>query len=87
MRFLNRAFKASRRGSQRTPAYQSARENAWPRYSARAVARTLMNEQRVPMVVEVMLERATNIAMRPEIDNITGFAPVLGSIEDRVAAS
>jgi tartronate-semialdehyde synthase len=51
------------------------------------VARTLMNEQRVPMVVEVMLERVTNIAMRPEIDNITGFAPVLGSIEDRVAAS
>jgi tartronate-semialdehyde synthase len=36
-------------------------------------ARTLMAEHRVPVVVEIMLERVTNIAMGAEIDNIVEF--------------
>jgi tartronate-semialdehyde synthase len=51
-----------------------------------AQARTLMQEYRVPVVVEVMLERVTNIAMGPEIDNITEFEPVAVSLEDAVSA-
>jgi tartronate-semialdehyde synthase len=51
-----------------------------------AQARALMKEFRVPVVVEVMLERVTNIAMGPEIDNITEFEPVAATIEEAVAA-
>ncbi len=36
-------------------------------------ARDLMHEHRVPVVVEVILERVTNISMGTEIDNITEF--------------
>jgi tartronate-semialdehyde synthase len=49
-------------------------------------ARALMKELRVPVVVEVMLERVTNIAMGPEIDNITEFEPVAATLEEAVAS-
>jgi len=35
-----------------------------------------MAEFSVPVVIEVMLERVTNIAMGTEIDNITEFEPL-----------
>jgi tartronate-semialdehyde synthase len=50
-------------------------------------ARELMREHRVPVVVEVMLERVTNIAMGPEIDKITEFEPVASSLEEALAAN
>ena len=40
---------------------------------ALAQAKQLMREHRVPVVVEVMLERVTNIAMGTEIDNVVEF--------------
>jgi len=48
-------------------------------------ARAWMKEFRVPVVVEIMLERVTNIAMGAEIDNITEFEPVATSLEDAAA--
>jgi tartronate-semialdehyde synthase len=36
-------------------------------------AQKWLKEYRVPVVVEVILERVTNIAMGTEIDNITEF--------------
>jgi tartronate-semialdehyde synthase len=36
-------------------------------------ARTLMAEYRVPVIVEVILERVTNISMGTELDNVTEF--------------
>ena len=36
-------------------------------------ARKLMAEFRVPVVVEVILERVTNISMGTELDNVTEF--------------
>jgi tartronate-semialdehyde synthase len=36
-------------------------------------ARAWMAEHRVPVVIEVILERVTNIAMGTEIDNINEF--------------
>jgi glyoxylate carboligase len=36
-------------------------------------AQALMRRHRVPVVVEVILERVTNISMGTEIDHITGF--------------
>ncbi|MEO8040251.1 MAG: glyoxylate carboligase [Betaproteobacteria bacterium] len=47
-----------------------------------AEARALMRKHRVPVVVEVMLERVTNIAMGTEIDNINEFEPVTASIAE-----
>jgi tartronate-semialdehyde synthase len=41
-----------------------------------AQARKWMKQYRVPVVVEIMLERITNIAMGTEIDNITEFEPL-----------
>ncbi|WP_454723656.1 MULTISPECIES: glyoxylate carboligase [Cupriavidus] len=41
-----------------------------------ARARELMAEFSVPVVVEVILERVTNIAMGTEIDNVNEFEPV-----------
>ena len=38
-----------------------------------AQARAWMEEFRVPVVIEVMLERVTNIAMGTEIDNVMEF--------------
>jgi len=40
-------------------------------------ARRLSKEKRVPMVVEVITERVTNLAMGPEIDKITEFEEIL----------
>jgi tartronate-semialdehyde synthase len=48
-------------------------------------ARAWMKDFRVPVVVEIMLERVTNIAMGGEIDNITEFEPVAASVEDAAA--
>ena len=42
-----------------------------------ATARKLMQEHRVPVVLEFILERVTNIAMGTEIDNIVEFEEVL----------
>jgi tartronate-semialdehyde synthase len=42
-----------------------------------ATARELMKEYQVPVVVEFILERVTNIAMGTEIDNIVEFEEVL----------
>ena len=47
-----------------------------------AQARKLMAEFSVPVVVEVILERVTNIAMGTEIDNINEFEPVEDRAED-----
>jgi tartronate-semialdehyde synthase len=41
--------------------------------SALKQAQVWMNEHRVPVIVEIILERATNISMGTEIDNITEF--------------
>jgi tartronate-semialdehyde synthase len=45
-------------------------------------ARALMKTHHVPVVVEVMLERVTNIAMGTEIDNVNEFEPIAQSIDD-----
>ncbi len=44
---------------------------------ALAQARRLMKDYAVPVVVEIILERVTNIAMGAEIDAITEFDPVI----------
>jgi tartronate-semialdehyde synthase len=46
-------------------------------------ARELMREQRVPVIVEVILERVTNIAMGTELDNIMEFEP---AVDDQTEA-
>jgi tartronate-semialdehyde synthase len=40
---------------------------------ALAEAKKLIAEHRVPVVVEVILERVTNVAMGTELDNVTEF--------------
>ena len=40
-------------------------------------SRRVSEERRVPVVVEVITERVTNISMGPEIDNITEFEEIL----------
>jgi tartronate-semialdehyde synthase len=45
--------------------------------AAFATARELMNRYSVPVVVEFILERVTNIAMGTEIDNIVEFEETL----------
>lgn len=47
-----------------------------------AQAREWMKEHRVPVVVEVILERVTNIAMGTEINNITEFEELAQGGED-----
>ena len=42
-----------------------------------AQARAWMEEYRVPVVVEIILERVTNVAMGTEIDNVVEFDDVL----------
>ena len=42
-----------------------------------AQARAWMAEFAVPVVVEIILERVTNISMGTEIDNVTEFEPIL----------
>jgi tartronate-semialdehyde synthase len=43
-------------------------------------------EFRVPVVIEVMLERVTNIAMGTEIDNVTEFEELAISAADAPTA-
>src|SRR6185437_7857686 len=45
--------------------------------AAFASARELMKKHRVPVVVEFILERVTNVAMGTEIDNVVEFEEVL----------
>jgi tartronate-semialdehyde synthase len=52
--------------------------------AAFATARELMAKHRVPVVVEFILERVTNIAMGTEIDNIVEFEEVLDLPLDEV---
>jgi tartronate-semialdehyde synthase len=42
-------------------------------------AKKLMAAHRVPIVVEVVLERVTNVSMGTEIDNVTEFEPLGGA--------
>jgi tartronate-semialdehyde synthase len=49
-------------------------------------AEAWMAEHQVPVVVEVMLERVTNIAMGTEIDNITEFEDAVAAIADAPTA-
>ena len=49
-------------------------------------AEQLMAEFRVPVVIEVMLERVTNIAMGTEIDAINEFEPLAEGLEDAPTA-
>ncbi len=49
-------------------------------------AKKLLVEHRVPVVVEVILERITNVSMGNEIDNVTEFEEIAGELEDDVAA-
>lgn len=45
-------------------------------------ARELMAEHRVPVVVEIILERVTNIAMGTDLDGINEFEALAESLED-----
>jgi len=49
-------------------------------------AQVWMNEHRVPVVVEIILERATNISMGTEIDNITEFEDLAKDFSDAPTA-
>jgi tartronate-semialdehyde synthase len=49
-------------------------------------ARKLMAEYRVPVVVEIVLERVTNISMGTEIDNVTEFEGLAQSAADAPTA-
>jgi tartronate-semialdehyde synthase len=49
-------------------------------------ARQWMEQYRVPVVIEVILERVTNISMGTEIDNITEFEELAASREDAPSA-
>ena len=51
-----------------------------------AQAEALMAEFQVPVVIEVMLERVTNIAMGTEIDNVNEFEPLADGVEDAPTA-
>ena len=45
-------------------------------------AEALMEKHQVPVVIEVMLERVTNIAMGTEIDAINEFEPLAEQADD-----
>ncbi|WCP69337.1 glyoxylate carboligase [Vibrio tubiashii] len=51
-----------------------------------AKAKELMNKHKVPVVVEVILERVTNIAMGVEIDSINEFEALAESADDAPTA-
>ena len=55
--------------------------------SAFARARQLMAVHRVPVVVEVVLERVTNIAMGTELDNVMEFEDLAASAADAPTAT
>ena len=50
--------------------------------AAFAEAKNLLAQYRVPVVVEIILERVTNIAMGTELDNVTEFEDVLDITDD-----
>jgi len=50
--------------------------------AAFAEAKKLIAQHRVPVVVEIILERITNIAMGTELDNVTEFEDVLDITDD-----
>jgi tartronate-semialdehyde synthase len=45
-------------------------------------AKRLMKKHQVPVVVEIMLERVTNISMGGEIDSVNEFEPVADNADD-----
>jgi tartronate-semialdehyde synthase len=51
-------------------------------------ARALAQEQRVPVIVEAITERRTNIAMGPEIDKVTEFEETIdvAAAKEKIAA-
>jgi len=49
---------------------------------ALAEAKVLMAQYRVPVVVEIILERVTNISMGTELDNVTEFEAVTDNAVD-----
>jgi tartronate-semialdehyde synthase len=49
-------------------------------------AKSLAREHKVPVVVEVFLERITNIAMGTEIDNVTEFEALAEDLDDAPSA-
>ncbi len=49
-------------------------------------ARKLMSEYRVPVVVEIVLERVTNISMGTELDNVTEFEQLAAEHADAPTA-
>jgi tartronate-semialdehyde synthase len=49
-------------------------------------AQALADRHRVPVVVEVMLERVTNISMGTEISNVTEFEELAASLQDAPTA-
>ena len=51
-----------------------------------AQAEKWMAEHKVPVVIEIMLERVTNIAMGAEIDKVVEFEELAGSIADAPTA-
>src|SRR3954468_10964332 len=55
--------------------------------SAFARARQLMAVHRVPVVVEVVLERVTNIAMGTELDNVMEFEDLAAAAADAPTAT
>jgi tartronate-semialdehyde synthase len=44
-------------------------------------AKRLLAEHRVPVVVEVILERITNVSMGTELDNVNEFEEIAGPVE------
>jgi tartronate-semialdehyde synthase len=54
--------------------------------SAFAQAKTLMREFQVPVLVEIILERVTNISMGTEIDNIVEFEDLATSPDEAPTA-
>jgi tartronate-semialdehyde synthase len=51
-----------------------------------ATAEALMKEHSVPVVLEFILERVTNVSMGLEIDNVTEFEELAESGEDAPTA-
>lgn len=51
-----------------------------------AQAQAWMKELRVPVVIEIILERVTNIAMGTEIDNVVEFEELAGGAQDAPTA-
>ena len=68
------------------PGGDSAEERQEEMTPAIKQAEQLMAQFQVPVVIEVMLERVTNIAMGTEIDAINEFEPLAESVADAPTA-